>query len=221
MGSRAGHGNGTMSVHVIDSMLFKHVFATDEMAAIFGSTSLFQKWLDAESALATAQARLGIIPPEAAEEIARKAVAAQLDLEHFRRQLAVTGQIIVPLVTVLAAACDGGAGEYVHWGATTQDIIDTGVVLQLKEAYAVIRRDLEAIRNILIGLAQKAKIEETAAPIRDKLSGISYVILAVVGLIIIGGLGWCFYKALAAAGRDTGIQHPDEVGDEQQTPTNA
>ena len=73
-----------------------------------------------------------------------------------------------------------------------------------------------AIAIILIGLADGAEIEETTAPIRDKLSGVSYVILAVVFLIIIGGLGWCFYKALAAAGRDTGIQHPDEIGDERQ-----
>jgi len=73
-----------------------------------------------------------------------------------------------------------------------------------------------AIAIILIGLADGAEIEETTAPIRDKLSGVSYIILAVVFLIIIGGLGWCFYKALAAAGRDTGIQHPDEVGNEQQ-----
>jgi len=73
-----------------------------------------------------------------------------------------------------------------------------------------------AIAVILIGLADGAEIEETTAPIRDKLSGVSYIILTVVFLIIIGGLGWCFYKALAAAGKDTGIQHPDEVGDERQ-----
>jgi len=73
-----------------------------------------------------------------------------------------------------------------------------------------------AIAIILIGLADGTEIEETTAPIRDKLSGVSYVILAVVFLIIIGGLGWCFYRALAAAGRDTGIQHPDEIGDERQ-----
>ena len=78
-----------------------------------------------------------------------------------------------------------------------------------------------AIAIILIGLADGAEIEETTAPIRDKLSGVSYVILAVVFLIIIGGLGWCFYKALAAAGRDTGIQHPDEVGGEEQQAKNS
>ena len=73
-----------------------------------------------------------------------------------------------------------------------------------------------AIAMILIGLAGEGEAQE-AAPIRDELSGVSYSILAVVLLIIIGGLGWSFYRALAAAGKDTGIQHPDEVGDEQQT----
>ncbi len=67
-----------------------------------------------------------------------------------------------------------------------------------------------SIAIILISLSQGAKIDEAPAPIRDELSGVSYLILAVVSLIIIGGLSWCFYRALTAAGRDTGIQHPDE-----------
>jgi NSS family neurotransmitter:Na+ symporter len=73
-----------------------------------------------------------------------------------------------------------------------------------------------SIAIILIGLADGAEIEKTTATIRDRLSGVSYIILAVVFLIIIGGLGWCFYKALAAASGDTGIQHPDEIGDERR-----
>jgi len=70
-----------------------------------------------------------------------------------------------------------------------------------------------SIAIVLIGLAKTEEAEITTAPIRDTLSGVSYIILAVVFLIIIGGLGWCFYRALAA-GKDTGIQHPDEIGDE-------
>ena len=70
-----------------------------------------------------------------------------------------------------------------------------------------------SIAIILVGLTKKAKVRETTMPIRDTLTGISYVILAVVLLIIIGGLSWCFYRALTAGGVDTGIQHPDEVGD--------
>ncbi|MGD2095571.1 MAG: hypothetical protein PVH77_11240, partial [Phycisphaerales bacterium] len=73
-----------------------------------------------------------------------------------------------------------------------------------------------SIAIILMGIAKREEIEEATAPIRDTLHGISYVILAVVFLIIIGGLGWCFYRALTAAGKDTGIQHPDEIGDELQ-----
>jgi hypothetical protein len=67
---------------------------------------------------------------------------------------------------------------------------------------------------ILLGLKGGVKISEETMPIRDKLSGVSYIILAVVFLIIIGGLAWCFYRALLVANAGKGIQHPDEVGDE-------
>ena len=72
------------------------------------------------------------------------------------------------------------------------------------------------IAAALINMMQTVKTEETVTPLRDKLSGISYVILAVVFLIIIGGLGWCFYRVITAAGRAAEAQHPDEVGDEGQ-----
>jgi len=66
---------------------------------------------------------------------------------------------------------------------------------------------------ILLGLKAGAPLSEEAVPIRDKLSGVSYIILAAVFLIIIGGLAWCFFRALSVANAGTGIQHPDEVGD--------
>jgi len=72
------------------------------------------------------------------------------------------------------------------------------------------------IAVVLNRLTQTVEIEEAAVPIRDKLSGVSYVILTVVFLILIGGLGWCFYRALAAAGSSGEEQSPDEVGDEGQ-----
>jgi neurotransmitter:Na+ symporter, NSS family len=73
-----------------------------------------------------------------------------------------------------------------------------------------------SIAVILMGLAKVEEVEEATKPIRDTLSGISYAILGVVFFIIIGGLGWCFYRALTAAGKDTEIQYPDEIGDEGQ-----
>jgi len=72
------------------------------------------------------------------------------------------------------------------------------------------------IAIILFRFTRAVRAEETALPIRDKLSGVSYVILAVVLLLIIGGLGWCFYKVMSAAGRTAEPQFPDEVGDEGQ-----
>jgi len=72
------------------------------------------------------------------------------------------------------------------------------------------------IAVVLNRLTQTVEIEEAAVPIRDKLSGVSYVILTVVFLILIGGLGWCFYRALAATGSSGEEQSPDEVGDEGQ-----
>ena len=76
--------------------------------------------------------------------------------------------------------------------------------------------DISAIIALmLISLTATVKIDKTADHIRDKLSGTSYIILAAVFLIIIGGLGWCFYKALTAAGAEETIQHPDEIGDNQ------
>jgi len=72
---------------------------------------------------------------------------------------------------------------------------------------------------ILIGLAGTGQTAKTVIPIRDTLSGVSYVILTVVFLIIIGGLSWCFYRALVISNKDTkdtDVQHPDEVGDEDK-----
>src|SRR5438552_1402142 len=88
--------------------------------ALFTEDARFQSWLDVEAALAQAQAALGIIPEAAAREIARKAHLKYLDLAAVRAGLAKTGHPLVPLVWALDRACDGDAGGYVHWGATTQ-----------------------------------------------------------------------------------------------------
>ena len=72
------------------------------------------------------------------------------------------------------------------------------------------------IAAVLFQSTHTVKAGEAAAPISNKLNGVSYIILAAVFLIIVGGLGWCFYRALTVASRGTGVQHPDEVGDEGQ-----
>jgi 3-carboxy-cis,cis-muconate cycloisomerase len=144
-----------MPIHVTDSLIFRDFYSTEPMRALFEDRHLVQCWLDVEAALARAQARLGIIPAAAADEITRQARAEHIDLESLRQSMNLVGYPIVGLVKGLAAACSGEAGRYVHWGATTQDIMDTGNVLQLRGALGLIEGDLARLREILRGLAQR------------------------------------------------------------------
>ena len=118
-----------MPTHVTDSLIFRDFYNTDELRAIFDDRHLVQCWLDTEAALARAQAQLYIIPEDAATEITSQAKAELIDLDKLRQSTNLVGYPIVGLVKQLAGLCQGEAGRYVHWGATTQDIMDTGNVL--------------------------------------------------------------------------------------------
>ena len=94
------------------------------------------------------------IPQAAADEIVRRADASSFDVELLRRETDLVGYPILPVVHQLVKQC-GEAGRYVHWGATTQDIMDTAVVLQMRDALAIVGDDIASLRGILAGLAQK------------------------------------------------------------------
>lgn len=123
------------------------------MRAVFDDMHLLQLWLDVEVALAQVQAELGIIPRDAAEEIARSARAEGLDSDRLKLLIDQTVHPIVPLIRVLKDACQGEAGEYIHWGATTQDIMDTALVLQIKEAETILTERMARLIAVLIKLA--------------------------------------------------------------------
>ena len=125
--------------------------------ALFSEAARFQSWLDVEAALAQAQAELGVIPEAAAREITRKAHLKYLDLAAVRAGLAKTGHPLVPLVWELDRACDGDAGGYVHWGATTQNVTQTGQLLQVRRAHAIFLRQLATILATLADLAERTK----------------------------------------------------------------
>src|SRR5438093_1259386 len=125
--------------------------------ALFTEAARFQSWLDVEAALAQAQAELGVIPESAAREIVRKAHLKYLDLAAVRAGLAKTGHPLVPLVWALDRACEGDAGGYVHWGATTQNITQTGHLLQVRRAHHIFLRQLAAILGALADLAERTK----------------------------------------------------------------
>jgi len=144
-----------MPVHVTDSLVFRDLYSTPEMRAIFDDAHLVQCWLDVEAALARAQARLGIIPEAAATEIGHKATAGAIDLDALREGTNLVGYPILPLVRQLAALCEGDAGRYVHWGATTQDIMDTANVLQLRRAMELLEHGLEELIDRLVVQARR------------------------------------------------------------------
>src|ERR1700723_2004098 len=144
-----------MPSSLIDSAVFRDIFSTEAMRRVWSDENRVQKYLDFEAALARAQARLGIIPKEAAEEICRNGNAAEIDFPKLKTQTEQIGYPVLPVVQQLVAACRDGLGEWCHWGATTQDITDTATVLQIREALTLIEGDLERIADALAALARK------------------------------------------------------------------
>lgn len=125
--------------------------------ALFSEASRYQAWLDVEAALAQAQAELGVIPADAAVEITRKAKLELLNMDAIRAGLARTGHPLVPLIWELDRVCDGDFGGYVHWGATTQNITQTGHMLLLRQAHDIFLRQLATLLRQLADLAEQSK----------------------------------------------------------------
>ena len=143
-----------MPATVFDSAIFRDAFGTPAMRAIFADEALVARYVEVEVALASSEARAGVIPKEAADAIKRSADPEAIDLAKLKAETDVVGYPIVGVVHQLAKQC-GDAGRYVHWGATTQDIMDTATVLQMKEALALVEADLAAIETALATLARK------------------------------------------------------------------
>ncbi|WP_069802482.1 adenylosuccinate lyase [Thermogemmatispora onikobensis] len=135
-----------MGAHLIDSTLFGDQFGTEEMRRLFDDRAMVRAWMEVEAALAWAEAEVGLIPREAAQVIAERVEREQWDFEALARGIAETFHPLVPAIRVLSEAC-GEAGAYVHWGATTQDIMDTGLILQLREALALLEERMLAVRD--------------------------------------------------------------------------
>ena len=144
-----------MPTSLIDSAVFRDIFSTEAMRRVFSDENRVQKYLDFEGALARAQARLGIIPKEAAEEIVRHCNAAEIDMAKLKVQTEKIGYPVLPVVQQLVALCRDGLGEWCHWGATTQDITDTATVMQIREALTIIEANIGNIANALAELARK------------------------------------------------------------------
>ena len=124
---------------------------------LFTEDRIWQSWLDVEAALAQAQADLDVIPSGAAEEITRKARLDLFDRDAVYDGLARTGHPLVPLIWELDRICEGDAGGYVHWGATTQNITQTGFLLQLRRAHRIYLDQIAQILALMADLAEETK----------------------------------------------------------------
>jgi 3-carboxy-cis,cis-muconate cycloisomerase len=140
-----------------DSPVLGTLYGSDAMRAIFDERAWFQRMLDVEAALARVQAGLGIIPADAAAAITEAARVENLDTEELAASVRNVGYPVVGMVKGLSRAA-GKAGAWTHWGATTQDIMDSATALQVRDALALLRRDLVRIVHALIAQADRHRL---------------------------------------------------------------
>src|SRR3982075_4487683 len=144
-----------MTATALDSVIFCDIFSTPEMRQVFSDEGRTAYYLDIEAALARAQARLGIIPDNAAREIDRQCRIENIDLARLKQQTERIGYPILGVVQQIVDLCADGLGEWCHWGATTQDITDTAAIMQIRAALELVEKDMEAIAAALADLSRR------------------------------------------------------------------
>ena len=129
-------------------------YGTAEMRRVFEEEVRLQRMLDVENALAWAQAQLGVIPKRNAEEIMSKASIRYVSVEQVKEIEKATKHEVMAMVEALSKAC-GQSGLYIHLGATSSDILDTGMALQIKDAVGIIGKELDELEEVLLALTEK------------------------------------------------------------------
>jgi 3-carboxy-cis,cis-muconate cycloisomerase len=165
--------------------LLDALFTTERMRAIFSDRGRVQGMLDFEAALARAEARVGVIPPPAAAAIAACCRAELFDTAALAQGTALAGNPAIPLVralTALVARDEAEAAGYVHWGATSQDAMDTGLALHLRDALDALAADLARLSAALARIAETHK--------RTPLAGRTWLQQAVPVTFGLKAAGW-------------------------------
>jgi adenylosuccinate lyase len=139
--------------HIIDSVVYEHLWSTPAARARFGERGRLQAWLDVIAALAAAQADLGLVPAEAAEEIAATARADGFDLDEIAEGTRATGHSTLGLIRAWQRRLSPAASEWVYWGATVQDVTDTWTGLVMRDVLDETDRDLVRVEHALAALA--------------------------------------------------------------------
>ncbi|MDG9703198.1 adenylosuccinate lyase family protein [Streptomyces sp. DH37] len=141
--------------HITDSRFYGNRYSSPDSRRVFCDVCRHQRWLDIEAALAQAQAELGLIPQETADRIAATACIDLIDLDQVQLEIERSGHSLVGLLRVFEAACGPEAGQYIHYGATTQDIQDTGQVLEIRDVLDILQPQLAEITRVLADLAER------------------------------------------------------------------
>jgi 3-carboxy-cis,cis-muconate cycloisomerase len=138
-----------------DSEILGALYSSREVRALFSDRAMLQAMLDVEAALARAEAKLGLVPRAAANAIATAARIEKIDLKRVSASARKVGYPVVGLVTELGRIAGRDGARHVHLGATTQDIVDTAMVLQMRKALARIRADLIGVARALSTQARR------------------------------------------------------------------
>ncbi|MBN8919467.1 MAG: 3-carboxy-cis,cis-muconate cycloisomerase, partial [Rhizobiales bacterium] len=156
-----------MPATALDSVIFRDIFTTPAMREVFSDEFRTRCYLDIEAALARVQGRLGIIPQDAADEIAAQCRIENIDFARLKTQTERIGYPILGVVQQIVGFCRDGLGEWCHWGATTQDITDTATIMQVRAALDLVESDMEAVAAALTKLAREHR--DTAMAGRSNL----------------------------------------------------
>lgn len=169
------------------NQLFDAYFTARDMREVFCDQGRVQAMLDVEAALARAEARVGLIPASAVAPIEKACRADLYDFAALSEAIATAGNSAIPLVKALGkqiAATDTEAERYVHLGATSQDVMDTGLVLQLRQALDLIESDLAQLADALAAQAQR----HAATPMAGR-TWLQHATPVTLGMKIAGWLG--------------------------------
>ena len=124
---------------------------------IFETKNRWQSWLDVEAALALSQSKIGMIPRKVGKKIANKCKLSKLNIKNIERDLKKKGHKLVPIIWELTRACDQESKKYVHWGATTQNIVSNGDLIILKKFHKTILNEISEILSDLSKLSLTTK----------------------------------------------------------------
>lgn len=140
---------------VFDSDLYSSLFTDDRMREIWSDDNLLRCWLRFEAMVARVQSELGIIPEQAAAEIAQACQELQVDWPALAQGTQTVGMAIKPLIDQISASGTPLVSQYLHWGCTTQDLLDSGVAMRLQQSLDLLRHQLIDVGEEMKAMAVK------------------------------------------------------------------